>query len=71
MVQSRCDVYLHSTLDRASVEFAHLRHAPDPDETLSALLRAKGEALGRDPTVCVMPYGQFTVPRLEYHRRVC
>ena len=63
MVQARCDVWLHSSLDRAAVESAHLRFAPDVDGTLASILAAKRAELGREPSVCVLPYGQFTVPR--------
>jgi len=62
MVQARCDVWLHSTLDRATVESAHLRYAPDVDGTLAGIIDEKRAALGREPTVCVLPYGQLTVP---------
>ncbi len=64
MVQARCDVWLHSTLDRATVESAHLRYAPDATSTLASLIEEKRTALGREPTVCVLPYGQLTVPRV-------
>ena len=62
MVQSRADVWLHSTLDRLTVESAHLRHAEDLEATLSALSAAIRLEHNRDATVCVMPYGQLTVP---------
>lgn len=65
MVQARCDVWLHSSLDRAAVESAHLRFAPDVDGSLAAILNAKRAELGREPSVCVLPYGQLTVPRLS------
>jgi nickel-dependent lactate racemase len=65
MVQARCDVYLHSALSRADVEAAHLRFAPDVDTTLAQLVANKHRDLGREPSVCVLPHGQFTVPRLE------
>jgi len=65
MVQARCDVWLHSSLDRAAVESAHLRFAPDVDGTLASILAAKRAELGREPSVCVLPYGQLTVPRLS------
>ena len=64
MVQARCDVWLHSSLDRATVESAHLRYAPDVTSTLASLIDEKRTALGREPTVCVLPYGQLTVPRV-------
>lgn len=64
MVQARCDVWLHSSLERAAVESAHLRFAPDVDGTLASIRDAKRAALGREPSVCVLPYGQLTVPRL-------
>jgi nickel-dependent lactate racemase len=62
MVQARCEVLLHSALDRATVESAHLRYAPDIDGTLASLIEAKRGELGREPAVCVLPYGQLTVP---------
>jgi nickel-dependent lactate racemase len=68
MVQARCDVWLHSSLDRATVASAHLRYAPDVERTLAALVDAKRDELRREPTVCVLPYGQLTVPRLRERR---
>ncbi len=65
MVQARCDVWLHSALPRDVVERAHLRHAPDVSQTLAAMILGKRSGLGRDPTVCVMPHGQLTVPRVS------
>lgn len=64
MVQARCDVWLHSSLDAATVAAAHLRHAPDVDGTLARLVEGKRSELGREPSVCVIPYGQLTVPAL-------
>jgi nickel-dependent lactate racemase len=64
MVQARCDVWLHSSLPRETVEAAHLRHAPDVTATLAEIIEEKRAALGREPTVCVLPYGQLTVPRV-------
>jgi nickel-dependent lactate racemase len=64
MVQARCDVWLHSALDEATVESAHLRYAPDVTNTLAALIGERRAALGREPTVCVLPFGQLTVPRI-------
>ena len=64
MVQARCDVWLHSSLDRATVESAHLRYAPDVTSTLASLIEEKRTALGHEPTVCVLPFGQLTVPRV-------
>jgi nickel-dependent lactate racemase len=65
MVQARCDVWLHSSLDRSAVEAAHLRYAPDVDDTLVAIIDERRAALGREPSVCVLPYGQLTVPVLR------
>jgi nickel-dependent lactate racemase len=64
MAQARCDVWLHSSLDRATVESAHLRYAGDVSATLATIVEAKRAELGREPSVCVLPYGQLTVPRL-------
>jgi len=65
MVQARCDVWLHSSLPRETVESAHLRYAPDVTETLARIIDEKRAALGREPTVCVLPHGQLTVPRVS------
>jgi lactate racemase len=64
MVQARCDVWLHSSLPREQVEASHLRHAPDVDRTLAAIVAERREALGREPRACVLPYGQLTVPQV-------
>jgi nickel-dependent lactate racemase len=63
MVQARCDVWLHSSLDRATVESAHLCYAADVDSALEHILGEQRARLRREPAVCVMPYGQLTVPR--------
>jgi nickel-dependent lactate racemase len=68
MVQARADVWLHSSLPRETVESAHLRFAADVDGTLAEIMAAKRAELGRGPTVCALPYGQLTVPRLESSR---
>jgi nickel-dependent lactate racemase len=65
MVQARCDVWLHSALSQETVESAHLNYAPDVDRTLAGIIETKRAELGREPSVCVLPYGQLTVPRLE------
>jgi nickel-dependent lactate racemase len=64
MVQARCDVWLHSSLDRGTTESAHLRYAATVDGALEEILAAGRLALGREPSVCVLPYGQLTVPRV-------
>ena len=69
MVQARCDVWLCSSLDRATVESAHLRYAPDIDRTLAAMIESRQRRLGREPSVCVLPHGQLTVPRVTGRRR--
>jgi nickel-dependent lactate racemase len=61
-VQSEHEVYLHSALEPRVVEEAHLRYAADPSETLAALVDAQRKKLRREPTVCVLPHGQLTVP---------
>ncbi len=68
MVQARCDVWLYSSLDRAAVESAHLLYAEDVDAALASILAAKRTELGREPSVCVLPYGQLTVPRVDDER---
>jgi nickel-dependent lactate racemase len=64
LVQARCDVWLHSSLPREIVEAAHLRYAPDVTDTLEGIVDEKRAALGREPTVCVLPHGQLTVPKV-------
>ena len=64
MVQARCDVWLHSALPRETVEAAHLLYATDVTGTLAAIIDEKRTNLRREPTVCVLPHGQLTVPRL-------
>ncbi len=64
MVQERCDVWLHSSLDQHMTESAHLSYAPDIEGTLATIIDARRAELGREPTLCVMPYGQLTVPVL-------
>jgi nickel-dependent lactate racemase len=68
MVQARCDVWLHSSLEREAVESAHLHYAPDLDGTLDSIIASKRAELGREPSVCVLPHGQLTVPRLQEAR---
>jgi nickel-dependent lactate racemase len=64
LVQARCDVWLYSSLPREIVEAAHLRYAPDVTDTLAGIVDEKRAALGREPTVCVLPHGQLTVPKV-------
>jgi nickel-dependent lactate racemase len=68
MVQARCDVWLHSSLDRAAVESAHLHYAADVEAALASMISAKRAQLGREPTLCVLPHGQLTVPRVAAPR---
>jgi hypothetical protein len=63
MVQARCHVWLHSSLPRETAEAAHLRYAPDVADTLAQIIDEKRAAIGHEPTVCVLPYGQLTVPK--------
>jgi nickel-dependent lactate racemase len=66
MVQRRADVYLYSSMSRETTECAHLRYCADVSETVRELVRRHREQNGgRDPTVCVLPYGHLTVPRLS------
>ena len=41
------------------------RYAPDVTRTLEAIVGSKRAELGRQPTVCVLPFGQLTVPRVD------
>jgi hypothetical protein len=65
MVQQKADVYLHSALDRTAVEAAHLRPAEDLAHTLTSIATTVRLQHRREATVCVMPYGQLTVPQLS------
>lgn len=65
MVQARCDVWLYSAIDRATTESFHLRYAEDLDSTIASIVDSRRTELGREPTVCVLPYGQLTVPRVS------
>lgn len=64
MLQARYDCWLHSAIGRAEVEAFHLRYAPDVTATLAGIIEEKRRALGREPSVCVLPHGQLTVPRV-------
>ncbi len=65
MVQARCDVWLHSSMTREVTESAHLRWSENVDATISALRGAIEMEHNREATICVMPYGQLTVPQLR------
>lgn len=65
MVQARCDVWLHATLPPETVAQSHLRYAPDVTDTLAAIIDEKRATLRREPTVCVLPHGQLTVPTVS------
>jgi nickel-dependent lactate racemase len=62
MVQARCDVWLHSSMPRETVESAHLGYAADVSETVARLVEERRASLGREPRVLVLPHGQLTVP---------
>jgi nickel-dependent lactate racemase len=62
MVQAKADVYVHSALSDEEVRRAHLYPASDLDATMTDLIDRKRRELGREPTVCAMPFGQLTVP---------
>ncbi|HYM16183.1 MAG TPA: nickel-dependent lactate racemase [Dehalococcoidia bacterium] len=64
MVQARCDVWLCSSLPRETVEAAHLSYAPDVTAALARIIDERRTAAGREPSVCVLPHGQMTVPRV-------
>lgn len=61
IVQRKASVYLHSKLDRAQTEAAHLEFSADPSATVRTLVAA-AQAQGRPGSVLVMPYGQMAVP---------
>jgi nickel-dependent lactate racemase len=62
IVQAKADVYLHSSLTRRDTASAHLLYAEDVEHTLASLATTTQLRHKRQPTVCVMPYGQLTVP---------
>ena len=68
MVQARCDVWLYSSLDRTVTESAHLIYAADVNGALARIIDEKRVLLGREPSVCALPYGQLTVPVLQSGR---
>jgi nickel-dependent lactate racemase len=61
-VQAEHEVHLCSSLEPRLVEEAHLRVAADPSAALAAIVTDQRRKLGREPTVCVLPHGQLTVP---------
>jgi len=66
MVQQRADVYLYSSMSRETTESAHLYYCPDVAETVERLReRHRAEHGGREPAICVLPYGHLTVPQLQ------
>jgi nickel-dependent lactate racemase len=65
MLQARFDCWLYSSLDRRTVESAHLRYAPDVSDTLASMVATRRQELGRQPSVLVLPHGQLTVPVIE------
>jgi len=66
MVQQRADVYLHSSMSRETTESAHLYYCQDVAETVERLReRHRAQHGGREPTICVLPYGHLTVPQLQ------
>ena len=67
MVWERAEIHLYSAMSREVVEDeAHLHYCADVSATVAALAeefrRANG---GREPAICVLPYGQLTVPHLQ------
>jgi nickel-dependent lactate racemase len=64
MVQARAAVWLYSTMERETVESAHLHWSPDIDSTLTGLIAAAELESGSEARVCVLPFGQLTVPQL-------
>lgn len=65
MVQARADVWVHSMLDRAAIESAHLRFAATVEGALEEIAAEQRAATGREPSICILPYGQLTVPRVR------
>ena len=61
-VQRRVRVLLHASLSAPDLRRSHLEPAPDVSATLTALVREHRRAHARAPRVCVIPYGQLTVP---------
>jgi len=61
VVQCWADVYVHSSLDDATVRDAKLIPAPD----LAATMRMLAEKYGPAMTVAVLPQGPLTIPYVE------
>jgi nickel-dependent lactate racemase len=64
MVQAKADVWLRSTMSRATTESAHLKYCDDVGETVKELRRQHQVEHGREPHIGVLPHGHLTVPRL-------
>ena len=62
MIQEKADVYLHSTLDDATVKRALLKPA---GEEVDQLLIKLIEKYGNQARVCVLPEGPQTIPYLK------
>jgi nickel-dependent lactate racemase len=67
MVWEKAEIYFHSAISREVVEDeAHLHYCADVSATVAALAEEFRRANdGREPAICVLPYGQLTVPRLK------
>ncbi len=67
MVWERAEIYLYSAMSREVVEDeAHLHYCADVSATVASLAEEYRRANdGREPAICVLPYGQLTVPRLQ------
>ncbi|MEX0787001.1 MAG: nickel-dependent lactate racemase [Dehalococcoidia bacterium] len=64
MVQAKADAWLYSSMSRATTESAHLRYSEDVSATVEELRAQHVADRGREPSICVLPHGQLTVPRL-------
>ena len=65
MVQARVDVWLLSTMSRATTEAAHLNYCADVSATVEELRRRHRAEHGREAEIAVLPHGHLTVPRLS------
>jgi nickel-dependent lactate racemase len=60
MIQTKADVFLYSTLDKGTVERAHLKPVEDMDQLIRDLVEKYGPAT----RICILPEGPHTIPYL-------
>ena len=60
MIQTKADVYLYSTLDKGTVERAHLNPVENMDQLIGDLVKK----YGLDARICILSEGPHTIPYL-------